>query len=396
VKELEGAYMTVKLADRLSQLPPYLFAELDAKRDQVAARGMDIIDLGVGDPDLPTPDFIINALNEAVAVPKNHRYPNYAGMPLFRQTAADYMESRFGVTMDWKTQVFSVIGSKEGIAHLPLAFINPGDYSLVPDPGYPVYNIGTLFAGGKSHFMPLKKENGFLPDLDSVPEDVLKKARLLFINYPNNPTSACADLAFYEKVVSFAKKHDLVVVSDAAYVEMGFDDYRPLSIFEAAGAMDVAVEFHSMSKTFNMTGWRIGFVCGAPDIARGVGRIKTNIDSGAFNAIQQAAVTALTGDWACVKKNMDIYKERRDVAYNGLSKLGFDLSLPRASFYMWFLVPRGLKSKDFCGRILEETGVVITPGNGFGQAGEGFARMALTLPKERIAEAIERMGHVAF
>ena len=388
--------MSVKLADRLSVLPPYLFAELDAMKSEVAAKGVDIIDLGVGDPDLPTPQYIIDALNVAANDPANHRYPSYAGMKLFRQTAANYFKERFAVSMDWKTQVFAVIGSKEGIAHLPLAFINPGDISLVPSPGYPVYNIATIFAGGTSHFMPLKKENGFLPDLDAIPSNVLEKARLLFINYPNNPTSACADLTFYEKVVTFAKKHDLIVVSDAAYVEMGFDGYRPLSIFEAEGAMDVAVEFHSLSKTFNMTGWRIGFVCGNPEIAQGVGRIKTNVDSGAFNAIQMAGVKALTGDWSMVEKNMEIYKERRDVAYEGLKNLGFDLSTPKASFYMWFTVPRGLKSKEFCQKVLEQTGVVITPGNGFGEEGEGFARMALTLPKERIAEAIKRIGTVKF
>ncbi len=388
--------MKFKQADRLSQLPPYLFAELDAKRDEVAARGVDIIDLGVGDPDLPTPKHIIESLQKAAEDPANHQYPSYAGMPAFRETAAEYMKKRFGISFDWKSQVFAVIGSKEGIAHLPLAFLNPGDVSLVPSPGYPVYNIGTLFAGGKSHFMPLKKENGFLPDLDGIDADVLAKAKILYINYPNNPTAACADLAFYEKCVAFAKEHNLILVSDAAYVEMGFDGYRPPSIFEVEGAVDVAIEYHSLSKTFNMTGWRIGFICGNAQIAQGVGRIKTNVDSGAFNAIQVAGITALTEDWSCVADNMKIYQERRDVAVPGLAKLGFDVENPKASFYVWFSVPDKVTSAEFCGKVLEETGVVVTPGNGFGDAGEGFARMALTLPKDRIAEAVDRIGKVQF
>jgi LL-diaminopimelate aminotransferase len=323
-----------------------------------------------------------------------HRYPDYAGAPQFREAAANYMRRRFGVKLDWPTQVFALIGSKEGIAHLPLAFINPGDVTLVPSPGYPVYNIGTIFAGGQSHFMPLLRQNGFLPDLDAIPRDVLAKAKILYVNYPNNPTAACADLSFFEKVVAFAHEHGLLVAHDAAYVEMGFDGFRPSSILEADGAMDVAIEFHSLSKTFNMTGWRIGFVCGNAAAAQGLGRIKTNVDSGAFTAIQRAAVEALTGDWTCVQKNMDIYRQRRDVAVAGLTDLGFSVETPKASFYIWFSVPEGMTSKQFCAGVLEKAGVVITPGNGFGAGGEGFARMALTVPKERVAEAIQRIGAV--
>ena len=388
--------MAINQADRLKQLPPYLFAELDAMRNAVAARGVDIIDLGVGDPDLPTPEPIVKALQQAVQDPSTHRYPSYAGMASYREAAAGYMKNRFGVSFDWPTQVFALIGSKEGIAHLPLAFVNPGDVTLVPSPGYPVYNIGTLFAGGQSHFMPLLKQNGFLPDLDAIPADVLKRAKILFLNYPNNPTAACADLSFFEKAVAFCREHDLILAHDAAYVEMGFDGYRPPSIFEVDGAQDVAVEFHSLSKTFNMTGWRIGFVCGNATIAQGLGKIKTNIDSGAFNAIQHAAIDALGGDWSIVQSNMTIYQKRRDAAVAGLSALGLNVENPKASFYIWFTVPPSMNSKAFCKKVLEETGVVITPGNGFGEAGEGYARLALTLPEDRIVEAVKRIGTVTF
>lgn len=386
--------MKFQQADRLKQLPPYLFAEIDEKRNEVAARGVDIIDLGVGDPDLPTHDHIVKAMQQAVADSDNHHYPSYAGLDMLRETAANYMKKNFGAEFVWQDQVFAVIGSKEGIAHLPLAFINPGDVSLVPSPGYPVYNIGTLFAGGQSYFMPLLKENGFLPDLDAIPKDILNKAKILFLNYPNNPTAACADLAFFEKAVTFAHEHNLIIAHDAAYIEMGFDGYRPHSIFEVEGAVEVAVEFHSLSKTFSMTGWRIGFVCGNADIAKGIGRIKTNVDSGAFDAIQKAAVTALSSDWGCVDDYMKIYRERRDVAVRELRNLGFELEVPMASFYIWFSVPKGFSSAEFCGRVLEEAGVVITPGNGFGQAGEGFARMALTVPSDRIEEAVRRIAGI--
>lgn len=388
--------MDIKQANRLSKLPPYLFAELDEMCEKVAARGVELIDLGVGDPDLPTPKHIVKKLQEMVEDKSTHRYPSYAGMIAYRKAVALYMKNRFGAKLDPAKEIVALIGSKEGIAHFPLAFINPGDVALVPDPAYPVYHIGTLFAGGESHFMPLKKENGFLPDLDAIPADVLARAKVIYINYPNNPTAACADLPFYEKVVAFAKQHNLIVLSDAAYCEMGFDGYRPLSILEVPGAMDVAIEFHSLSKTFNMTGWRIGFACGNREIVGGLGRIKTNVDSGAFEAIQYAAIEALNGDWAPVRKNMAIYEKRREAAVSGLRALGFDVNNPKASFYIWFCVPKGLSSKEFAGRILEETGVVLTPGVGFGPSGEGYARMALTLPTERIKQAIDRISTVKF
>jgi LL-diaminopimelate aminotransferase len=386
--------MTIETADRLGKLPPYLFAELDEMCAQVAAKGMDIIDLGVGDPDLPTPKPIIEKLYEAAQDKTNHQYPSYAGLPAFRQAASAYMEKRFGVKLDPVKQVFSLIGSKEGIAHLPLAFVNPGDLVLVPSPGYPVYNIGTLFAGGENYFLPLKEENGFLPDLDSIPADVAKRSKILHINYPNNPTSACADLSFFEKAVAFCREHDIVLAHDAAYAEMGFDGYKPPSIFEVDGALDVAIEFHSLSKTFNMTGWRLGFVCGNAKIAGGLGRIKTNIDSGAFNAIQIAGIEALENGWSFVEENMAVFADRRDVAVDGLKALGLKVFKPKATFYVWFTVPDGMTSKGFCARVLQETGVVITPGNGFGEFGEGYARMALCLPKDRIAEAVARIATV--
>jgi len=383
--------MTKRISERLAALPPYLFAELDRRRDEAAARGMDIIDLGVGDPDLPTPPHVVEAMKKAAENPANHRYPSYAGMLSFRETAAKWFQGRFGVELDPHSQVVSLIGSKEGLAHLPLALVNPGDVVLVPDPAYPVYAIGTLFAGGRAVALPLREENGFLPDLDAVPAKTAKKAKLIFVNYPNNPTAACADPAFYERLVAFAKEHDIIIASDAAYSEMGFDGYRAPSFLQAPGAMDVGIEFHSLSKTYNMTGWRVGFAVGNPEIVGALGRVKTNVDSGVFGAIQEAAVSALVCDQTCVGENIRQYGQRRDAVVEGLNRMGIEITPPRATFYVWFRVPRGYSSTEFCARLLDQTGVVITPGNGFGPAGEGYARIALTVPEQRCREAVERM-----
>ena len=378
-------------AERLKQLPPYLFKEIDRKKAEVKARGVDIIDLGVGDPDLPTPEHIIGEMKRAADDPENHQYPSYSGMSDFKEAVAWWYGERFKVALDPGSEVVSLIGSKEGIAHLPLAFINPGDVALVPSPAYPVYNIATLFAGGDPHVMPLLSQNNFLPDLEAIPPEVADRAKLMFINYPNNPTSAVADLDFFRRVVSFAEKHSILVCHDAAYTEMAFDGYRPPSFLEVDGAKEVGMEFHSLSKTYNMTGWRIGFAVGNPDGVAGLGAIKSNIDSGVFQAVQRAGIEAIRGDQACVTDMHRIYSGRRDLMVQGLREAGFELDPPKATFYLWIRVPEGYTSGSLATRLLEEAGLVVTPGNGFGEPGEGYFRIALTQNRKRLGEAIERL-----
>jgi LL-diaminopimelate aminotransferase len=380
-------------AERLKRLPPYLFKEIDRKKAEVRAKGVDIIDLGIGDPDLPTPSHIIEAMQEAVVDPPNHRYPSYSGMLEYRTAVAEWYKRRFKVDLDPEKEVLALIGSKEGIAHLPLAFISPGDVSLVPTPAYPVYNTATIFAGGESFFMPLTAEHQFLPDLEVIPEDVARKAKLLFINYPNNPTAAVADMKFFERVVSFARQNKILVCHDAAYSEIAFNGYRPPSFLQAEGAKQVGVEFHSLSKTYNMTGWRIGFAVGNSEAIEGLGAIKSNVDSGVFQAIQKAAIKALKHDQYCVKEIGEVYTKRRDLMVEGLRKAGFELDTPKASFYLWVRVPHGYTSAQLATRLLEK-GVVVTPGNGFGEPGEGYFRIALTQKRERLAEALERIRAV--
>lgn len=382
------------LSGRIRALPPYLFAELDRKKQEVRARGMDIIDLGVGDPDRPTPKFIVDAMKRESAVPANHQYPSYEGLPEFRAAAAKWYAERFGVKLDPGSEVVALIGSKEGIAHFPLAFVDPGDVVLVPDPGYPVYHIATMFAGGKSHFMPLLRENGFLPRLDRIPAGVLSKAKILFLNYPNNPTSAIADRKFYRKVLAFAEEHDLIVAHDVAYTEIYFDGVRPMSILEIPGAKKRCIEFHSLSKTYNMTGWRLGFAVGNPELVGGLGKVKTNVDSGVFQAVQGAGIAALESGERATEGIRRTYQERRDVLLPGLRALGLDPVTPAATFYVWIPVPKGFTSASFCTHLLTKAGIVTTPGNGFGKSGEGYIRIALTKEKERIREALDRMKRI--
>lgn len=384
------------LSRRVQSLPPYLFAELDRKKQEVRAKGMDIIDLGVGDPDHPTPKFIVDRMKKEAAIPANHQYPTYEGLPEFRASAAKWYEERFGVSLDPGNEVVALIGSKEGIAHFPLAFVDPGDIVLVPDPGYPVYNIATMFAGGKSHFMPLLRENGFLPELEKIPSRVLGRAKILFLNYPNNPTSAVAGRSFYRKALSFAEEHDLIVAHDVAYTEIYFDGEKPMSILELPGAKKRCIEFHSLSKTYNMTGWRIGFAVGNPDLVGGLGKVKTNVDSGVFQAIQGAAIAALRSGEKATDAIRKTYQDRRDVLIPGLRALGLDPVTPRATFYVWVPVPKGYTSASFCGHLLTKMGIVTTPGNGFGASGEGYVRMALTKEKGRIREALSRIKKVGF
>ena len=378
-------------AERLKQLPPYLFKEIDRKKAEVMAKGIDIIDLGVGDPDLPTPPHIIEALKKAANDPANHRYPSYSGMNDFKEVVAQWYGERFGVELEPMTEVVSLIGSKEGLAHLPLAFVDPDDVVLVPTPAYPVYNIATIFAGGQSYFMPLLSKNGFLPDLGAIPDQVAARARVMFLNYPNNPTSAVADLVFFKQVVEFARKHQILVCHDAAYTEMAFDGYRPPSFLEIDGAKEVGLEFHSLSKTYNMTGWRIGFAVGNQEAIEGLGAIKSNIDSGVFQAVQMAGIEAIQGDQSCVREMIRVYTERRDLMVEGLRDSGYEVEPPKATFYLWVKVPDGYTSAQLATRLLEEGGLVVTPGNGFGEPGEGYFRIALTQKSNRLSEAAERL-----
>jgi LL-diaminopimelate aminotransferase len=379
-------------ADRIKNLPPYLFAKIDQMKDEIIKKGVDVIDLGVGDPDLPTPPHIIKALKTAAQDPQNHRYPSYTGMLAFREAVSQWYQNRFQVQLDPKTEVVSLIGSKEGIAHIPLAYINPKDTVLVPEPGYPVYSTATLFAGGTPYFMPLLKENNFLPDFSAIPQEILTKAKLMYLNYPNNPTAAVAERSFFEQAVKLAQQNQIVLCHDAAYTEIFFDGYNPISIMEIPGAKDVAIEFHSLSKTYNMTGWRVAFAVGNPDIIAALGQVKTNIDSGLPQAIQQAGITAMLGDQTPLNDIRNTYQERRDLLVAGLKEVGFEVNVPKATFYLWIKVPGGLTSSDCTAHILTNAGIVTTPGNGFGASGEGFIRMALTIGKERIAEVVERLN----
>jgi LL-diaminopimelate aminotransferase len=382
---------TPELAQRLRRLPPYLFAEIDRKKREARARGADLIDMGIGDPDLPTPPHVVEALRQAAGNPEHHRYPSYEGMLEFRTAVAEWYRRRFGVALDPETQVLTLIGSKEGTAHMPLAFVEPGDLVLVPDPGYPVYAAGTWFAGGEPHFMPLRRDHGFLPDLEAIPAEVARRAKLMYLNYPNNPTAAVAGREFFERVVAFARRHGIVVCHDAMYSELRFDDYRPPSFLEAPGALEVGVEFHSLSKTYSMTGWRIGFCVGNAAAVGGLGKVKTNVDSGVFQAVQEAGIAALTGPQDLPERYRRTYQERRDVVVAGLRALGWEVDVPRAAFFVWAPVPGGLDSRAFAGRLLDEAGCVVTPGVGFGPSGEGFYRIALTIDAKRLAEAMERL-----
>ncbi len=376
-------------AKRLDNLPPYLFAQIDALKAQKRAEGVDLIDLGVGDPDLPTPKHIVDALCEAARDSATHHYPDYLGMLEYRQAVAAWYDRRFGVKLDPKKEVLALIGSKEGIAHIPEAFVNPGDYVLVSDPGYPVYKTSTLFAEGKCHPMPLLEKNNFLPDYSAIPKDVLKNAKLMFIGYPNNPTGAVVSIDFFEETVDFAKDNDIIVVHDNAYSEISFDGYKAPSFLEAKGAMDVGLETHSLSKTYNMTGWRIGMCVGNAGLIESFGRVKTNIDSGVFDAIQRASIVALTGPQDWIDQACAVYKERRDALVSGLRSLGFEVTSQKASFYVWMKVP---DSVAFVAKMINEAGIVVTPGTGFGASGAGYIRFAMTRPVDRINEAIDRMN----
>jgi len=381
-------------AERINSLPPYLFAEIDRKKREAENRGVDIIDMGVGDPDLPTPSHIVDALCKAAAEPENQRYPTYEGMLAFREAVADWYRRRKHVSLDPDSEVLTLIGSKEGIAHSTFAFLNTGDIALVPDPAYPVYKNAVIMAGSIPFSMPLTEENGFKPDFERIDERIAKNAKLMFLNYPNNPTAATADEEFFKDVVDFAYEHDIMVLHDNPYSELTFDGYEAPSFLRVSGAKEVGIEFNSLSKTYNMTGWRIGFAVGNPEILNGLRVVKTNIDSGTFQAIQVAGIAALTGSQDCIRANLAVYRARRDALAAGLKSAGIEVSKPKATFYLWVRVPDGYTSMQFSMSLLERAGVVVTPGIGFGEYGEGFVRFSLCLDIERIKEACERITDI--
>ena len=382
----------MKFAKRIESLPPYLFAEIDKKRQAAIARGVDIINMGIGDPDQPTFKNITDAMHKAVDDPSTHNYPPYQGMKEFREGVVKWFEERFGQKFNSDSECVSLIGSKEAIHNMIFATIDQGDVALLPDPAYPVYKSSTILSGGKPYVTPLLEKNNWLPDLTKIPNDIAHKANILMVGYPNNPTGAIASVEFYDEVIAFAKKHDIIVLSDNAYSELTFDGYVAPSIFQAKGARDVALEFHSLSKTYNMTGWRVGFAVGNEKVVKALGTMKTNIDSGVFKAIQRAGIAAFNTPKEVIQKNNSVYKERRDVAIAGLKELGWNVKPIKGTFYLWLPIPPTFKnSADFATSMLDKCGIVVPPGSGYGEYGEGYFRIALTIDKKRIQEAVLRM-----
>ena len=381
----------MKLAKRVEELPPYLFAQISKVIAAKKARGIDVVTFGIGDPDLPTPPHILAALHRAADDPANHRYPESEGLPQLRGAIARWYERRFEVAFDPEREALALIGSKEGIAHMALTLIDPGDVALVTDPGYPVYEIGTMFAGGVAVKLPLRRESGWLPDLDAIPADLAARARVLWLNYPNNPTAAVADLAFFERAVAWAREYDVSICHDNPYCDVAFDGYRPLSIFQAPGARDVAIEFNSFSKIYNMTGWRIGMAVGNAELVDALMRVKSNIDSGIPQAIQEMAIEAVDGPQDVIADHNAIYQRRRDRIVETLRAIGLEVDPPRASLYVWAKLPEGVTSGDFAARLIEECGVVVTPGRGYGVNGEGYVRLSVTIADDRMEEGLRRL-----
>jgi len=381
----------LKFSKRIEKLPPYLFVEINRKIAEKKKKGEDVISFGIGDPDIPTPDHVIDRLCEAAHDPANHRYPDSEGLLELRQAIAGWYKKRFNVTLDPNKEVLPLIGSKEGIGHIALCFIDPGDLALVPDPGYPVYSIGTMFAGGESYYLPLKEENVFLPDLDAIPADITHRAKILWLNYPNNPTAATAEPDFFERAIFFARKYGLVICHDGPYSEIAFDGYHPVSFMQVHGAKDVGIEFHSFSQSYNMTGWRIGMAVGNARMIDALMRLKSNLDSGIPQAIQLAAVAAIDGPQDCIEEHNKIYQRRRDQTIDTLRYIGLEARPPRASLYVWARIPGGQKSEEYATRLLDEAGVVVTPGIGYGPSGEGYVRLSLTTPDHRLQEGLARV-----
>ncbi|MFC1937256.1 LL-diaminopimelate aminotransferase [Chloroflexota bacterium] len=382
----------MKLSQRLDKIPPYLFVEIIRKIAEKKAKGEDVVSFAIGDPDIPTPSHIIDTLCQTARDSANHRYPETESLPELRRAVAEWYQKRFDISLDPDTEVLPLIGSKEGIAHIALCFFDSGDIALVPDPGYPPYSMGTILAGGTPYYMPLMAENDFLPDFGAVPSDILKKSRLMWLNYPNNPTGAVADIDFFNRAVEFARKHGLVICHDGAYTEVGFDGYRPASFLQADGARDVAVEFHSLSKSYNMTGWRIGMAVGNAEMINALKTIKSNLDSGIPQAIQYAAMEALRGPQECIGEHNSVYQRRRDLVIETLYKIGIEAKTPKASLYIWAKVPQGYTSVRFTSDLLEQLGVVVTPGIGYGSAGEGYIRLSLTIPDNDLEKGLARLS----
>lgn len=381
----------MKLAKRVESLPPYLFAEISKKIAAKRAAGIDVVTFAIGDPDIPTPPHILAELHRAADEPANHRYPESEGLPELNQAISDFYQRRFEVRFEPMKETLALIGSKEGIGHVALCFIDPGDIALVPDPGYPVYEIGTMFAGGTSYRLDCTRESGWLPNFDTIPADIAEKAKVLWLNYPNNPTGATADISFFEKAVAFAKKYDIAILHDNPYCDTAYDGYQPPSIFEVEGARDVAIEFNSFSKMYNMTGWRIGMAVGNRTMIDALMRVKSNIDSGIPQAIQRMAIEAVNGPQDCIAENNAIYQRRRDRMVAGLRKIGLEVDTPKASLYVWARLPAGVTSADFAAKVIEDTAVVVTPGRGYGLNGEGYVRLSVTTPDDRVEEGMRRL-----
>ena len=382
----------MKMARRIENLPPYLFVEITRKIAEKKAKGAEVISFAIGDPDIPTPRHIIDKLCQAAQDPVNHRYPESEGLPALHQAIAEWYKKRFGIPLDADKEVLPLIGSKEGVAHIAWCFIDPGDIALVPDPAYPVYGVSTILAGGEPYYMPLIAENDFLPDLNVIPAHVLEKAKILWINYPNNPTGAVADIDFFNRVVRFAQQHDITVCHDGPYSEVAFDGYQPVSFMQAEGAKEVGVEFHSLSKSYNMTGWRIGMAVGNEAAINALKTLKSNLDSGIPQAIQYAAIEALTGPQDCIQEHNTIYQKRRDLVVDMLNNIGLETKPPKASLYVWAKVPKGYNSVEFANALLDDVGVVVTPGVGYGKNGEGYVRLSLTLPDAALVKGLSRLA----
>ena len=382
----------MRFSERMDRVPPYLFVQISRKIAEKKAQGIEVISFGIGDPDIPTPDYVIDALGVASHDSPNHRYPESEGLPEFREGVAGWYRRRFGVELDAEKEVISLIGAKEGIGHVAFCFLDAGDVALVPDPGYPVYAMGTLFAGGESYMLPLNEENEWLPDLDSIPGDVADSAKLLWLNYPNNPTGAVTDLDYFGKAIEFAKKHDIAIMHDACYTEVAYDGYRPPSFLQAEGAMDVGIEFHSLSKSYNMTGWRIGMAVGNAEMIDALLTIKSNLDSGVPQAVQHMAIEAMKQPLESVDDRNAVYQARRDRAVPVLKDMGMKVESPKAGLYIWAGVPEGYTSAEFAEKLLEDTDVLMIPGGNYGAAGEGYVRLSITLQDELIDKALDRVS----
>ena len=382
----------MQFSERMNRVPPYLFVQISRKIAEKKAQGIEVISFGIGDPDIPTPDYVVDALGDASHDPPNHRYPESEGLPEFREGVADWYLRRFGVELDPEKEVISLIGAKEGIGHVSFCFLDAGDVALVPDPGYPVYAMGTLFAGGESYMLPLTEQNDWLPDLDAIPDDIASKAKLLWLNYPNNPTGAVTDLDYFSKAIEFAKTYDIAVMHDACYTEVAYDGYRPPSFLQADGAMDVGIEFHSLSKSYNMTGWRIGMAVGNAEMIEALLTIKSNLDSGVPQAVQHMAIEAMKRPLESVDDRNAVYQARRDRIVPVLKDMGMKVESPKAGLYIWAGVPEGYTSAEFAEKLLEDTDVLMIPGGNYGAAGEGYVRLSITLQDDLIDKALDRVA----